>query len=383
MANLQKLKGIRGMEVEIYNEFNDKLNHLWKNLESNSNSPAFQSYAWQRYWYDQVGKTSCNIVACIAVCSKQGRLQVIFPFCIQRVMGARVLEFLGGKDADYQAPLVDSKMTSALFKEIWSEVLKVLPPYDVINFINIPKVIETNTNFLLENVSASATGFAYSSSLPDTFVDYSSRLSKSMLKDNKRMMRRLSEMGELKFSVIDAPQEFDHVLETMMAQKIERYELSNSRNIFLDKSIKAFYTNIGILYRRGLSIHLSTLSLDQEILATHLGLHYGGRFYYLMPTFNHDKKWRKFSLGRIHLEKLVDWAIENQMNTFDFTIGAEAYKNIWCDSEMPLYRHFKVRSLRGIGYYLYDILINVVKKNPRLKTLAVKLLSLQHKIFTR
>ena len=49
---------------------------------------------------------------------------------------------------------------------------------------------------------------SYSATLPELFDDYALRLSKSLLKDNRRMTRRLSERGELTFKVINEPETF-------------------------------------------------------------------------------------------------------------------------------------------------------------------------------
>ena len=339
-------------KTKIFYEFNEELESLWSNFESDAHFLPFQSLKWQQYWNAKVGQPKYKMDVCIVVCLDDDRVRAIFPFGVKRVMGARILEFLGADEADYSAPLIGIGMDSKEFKDIWIEVLKIIPRHDVIYFRNIPKLVNQSCNFLLGNILKQHSGFAYSSSLPESFEDYSLRLSKGMLKDNKRMVRRLSELGKLKFAVIETSEDFKRVLEVMIAQKEIRYKLSGAKNIFYDKSVRNFYSNLFTLFNKGFGVHLSALMLDDEILATHLGICHQDQFYYLMPTYNHADKWRKFSLGRIHLEKLVDWAISNGIKKFDFTIGGESYKNIWCDEEMAIYRHLKIRSFRGIIFYL-------------------------------
>jgi CelD/BcsL family acetyltransferase involved in cellulose biosynthesis len=367
------------IKAEVFYEFNEELKSLWSDFESDANSLPFQSYEWQRYWNAEVGQPKYKMDICIVVCLVDDRVRAIFPFGIKRAMGARILEFLGADEADYSAPLLGIRMDSEEFRNIWIEVLKIIPSYDVVYFKNIPKLINQSDNFLLENIFTKQANLSYSTILPDSFEEYSLRLSKSMLKDNKRMVRRLSELGELKFSVLVTSEDFNRVVEVMISQKESRYTLSGARNIFYDKAVKNFYSNIFTLLNRGFGVHLSALMLDDEILATHLGIRYRDQFYYLMPTFNHDAKWRKFSLGRIHLEKLVGWSIDNGISKFDFTIGGESYKGIWCDSEMATYRHLKIRSFRGVIYYAYFLVLELIKSKPFLKKLAVKILSLRQK----
>ena len=98
-----------------------------------------------------------------------------------------------------------------------------------------------------------------------------------------------------------------------------------------------------------------------------------------MPTFNQDPKWNKFSLGRLHLEELIRWSIENRVSTFDFTIGSEDYKNIWCDSDMAIYKHIRINSWRGIIYYARELIFEFIKANPYLKTKVIKVSNLVRK----
>tara|TARA_B110001450_G_scaffold256385_1_gene286679 strand:+ start:15488 stop:16603 length:1116 start_codon:yes stop_codon:yes gene_type:complete len=368
------------MKAKVFYEFNEELASLWSDFESDAHFLPFQSYEWQRYWNTEVGQPKYKIDVCIVVCLVDDRVRAIFPFGIKRAIGARILGFLGQDEGDYSAPLLGPKMGPNEFKDIWIEVLAVIPCHDVVYFRNMPKLINQSDNLLLENIATQHIEFSYSTTLPNSFEEYSLRLSKSMLKDNKRMVRRLSELGELKFAVLETPEDFNKVIDVMISQKESRYILSGARNIFTDKSVRTFYSNIFNLLSKGFGMHLSALTLDDEILATHLGIRNRDQFYYLMPTFNHDDKWRKFSLGRIHLEKLVDWAIDNGINKFDFTIGGESYKSIWCDGEMAIYRHLKLRSFRGTIYYRYLLVLELIKSNPLLKKSALKILSWRLKI---
>jgi CelD/BcsL family acetyltransferase involved in cellulose biosynthesis len=368
------------MDIKIFTEFNEDLKALWGAFDLRSNSLPFHSYEWQRYWNEQVGQPKYNMAICVVICTVDSRVRAIFPFGINLSFGARVLSFLGAEEADYGAPLLATDIDSNEFKDIWAAVLRYIPTHDVVFFRNMPKNINKTDNFLLENIKTKESGMSYSTTLPDLFDDYSLRLSKSMLKDNKRMIRRLSEIGELTFKVIEKPEEFKEITKILISQKEARYTLSGARNIFHNEHIKSFYTNMVTLLNRGFNIHLSVLMLDDEILATHLGIHDREQFFYLMPTFNHDDKWKQFSLGRIHLERLINWAIDNRIKKFDFTIGGELYKSNWCNSEMAIYDHLKLRSPKGVFYFLYSLVLEFVKSKPTLKKLVVKIFLLSYRI---
>lgn len=364
------------MQIDIFSEFSEKLKSLWVYFDNKSNSLPFHSFEWQKYWNERVGQPKYRISICVVVCTIDNQIRAIFPFGIRTVFCARILEFLGAEEADYSAPLLACNMNSNEFTDIWTEVLKSVPPHDIIHFRNLSKLILQSENFLLKRISAKEIGKSYSATLPATFEAYTQSLSRGMIKDNRRMERRLREKGNLKFVILKNENEFNEVLKTMIFQKEARYAISGARNIFFNQSVKNFYSEIHILFNRGFKVHLSALILDDEVLATHLGIHYKDQLYYLMPTFNHDVKWKKFSLGRIHLEKLLQWSIENGVKKFDFTIGGESYKKIWCDDEMSIFRYFKLKSIRGILYYINFHLIELIKSKSSLRKLCLKILSL-------
>lgn len=368
------------MDVQVYNKFNSKIASVWRNFEVNASLLPFQSYEWQKYWYDQVGRLEYKISICIIVVSVDSQVRAIFPLGIKKAYCAKVLEFIGGDQADYSAPLVAHDMDAEEFSKIWIRILKEIPDHDVVFFRNMPRYIHKNYNFLLKNLNAKKVGSSFSAKLHNSVDVHFSTLSKRMLKDNKRMIKKLSKMGELRFRVLENYTDFNTTLQIAICQKSKRYDSTDSNNILNKKSVKRFIENIYSLKKSGINIHFSILELDEVILATHIGILYQDVFYYLLPTFNQDIKWRKYSLGRIHLEKLTEWAIIHKVNNFDFTIGAESYKKIWCNNEMDIYRHLRIRSFRGTLYFIMDLLIEFVKANTYLKRFTIRLINFHHKI---
>lgn len=360
------------MQIKLFTEFNDDLKSHWTSFENECYLYPFQSFEWQRYWYEKVGKPKYNFSLCIIVCRVDYKVRAIFPFGIREFSCAKVLEFLGSDEVDYNSPLIATNMSSNEFGDIWTDLSKEIPRHDIVHFRNLTKFVDKGENYLLNYITSKVTGKSFSALLPGSFADYSKSLSKSMLKDNRRMIRRLKEKGNLEFQISRNENEFKEIVDKLIFQKEQRYKQTGARNIFLDNSVRKFYQKMYLLIKRGINIHLSTLSLDGEILATHLGIHYKDQFYYLMPTFNDHQKWEKFSLGRLHLEQLIHWAIENKIKRFDFTIGAESYKKIWCNDEMSIYSHLKLKSLRGLVGFTYFNLFEFIRSRKVLKRIVLK-----------
>ena len=73
--------------------------------------------------------------------------------------------------------------------------------------------------------------------------------------------------------------------------------------------------------------------------------------------------------------KLLEWSINNKLSIFDFTIGGEAYKKIWCNQEISLYYSLKPMTLKGKVYCNYLFWKSYIKKTTYLSKIARKIKS--------
>lgn len=363
------------LHVHIYRSFDSTLEGMWRRLQEDCNHYVFQSYEWLAHWQRTVGQHSYAIEPVVVVVSDSRRPLALLPFGIRKAGGVRVLEFLGGGQSDYNVPLILPEVsTPDQFRALWNKVLDELPAHDVRYFLRMPQQWEGRQNVFLDIAFSFCEGLAYAATLPDSWDEFRHGLPSKFQKDNARMIRRLSEMGRLEFVVAKTASEFGRIVEAMFAQKERRYKETGTRNILADINTRAFYSELGECVGGDVKVHLSALMLDGEILATHLGAFHRGRFYYLFPAFA-GEGWAKFSPGRLLLENLVQWAIANQLRIFDFTIGGEAYKEIWCDLQMPLYRIVEPLNFRGQVFARAQALISWVKTNPRARVLAMRMLN--------
>jgi len=360
------------LKIDIYSSFNSELETLWRNIEDNCEYFVFQSYEWLQHWQHTIGDTSYDIKPVVVVVSDSTRLLALFPLGIRKIGVVRVLEFLGGAQTDYNAPLILPEFfTCSQLIALWDAVLEMLPVHDVRYFVRTPHKVSNLPNPILGQATPYCDGVSYAATLPNSWELFRQRLPKRFQKDNARMIRRLSEKGDYQFKIANTAAEFNTIVEVMLKQKARRYKETGARNILADMNTCTFYRELETAIGNDVNIHMSALILNGEILATHLGAYDKNRFYYLFPTFK-DGMWSKFSPGRLLLENLVKWAITKQIRTFDFTIGGESYKDVWCDSEMSLYRFVKPITFRGNVYARIQALINWVKTNRRARALAMR-----------
>ncbi len=365
-------------QVRIYRAFDSDMEEVWHRLQGDCDYFMFQTYEWLAHWQHTIGDHSYGIEPCVAVVSDSGGPVALFPFGVRKIFGVRVLEFLGGVQSDYNAPLISSAGPSpGQFTQLWNSVMEALPAHDVRSLVRMPETCGGFRNPVLDAVPSFCEGASYGATLPDSWEEFRQRLPSKFQKDNARMIRRLSEKGHFEFVVAATVSEFNEIVEVMFSQKEQRYKETGARNILADPHTRDFYRGLGELVAEDAKVHLSALVVNGEILATHLGAVHNGRFYYLFPTFA-GAAWSKYSPGRLLLEKLVQWAIDNRISIFDFTIGGEAYKNIWCDSEMNLYRAVEVRTFRGRFFDRAQRLIYWVKTNQKARAIAMGIIRKLH-----
>jgi CelD/BcsL family acetyltransferase involved in cellulose biosynthesis len=357
------------LSAKLYHSFDTELEAIWRSCQEGFHHYVFQSYDWLVYWQSTVGENTLGIEPIIVVVSDSRHALALFPFGIRRTAGVRVLEFLGGTQNDYNSPLIHpAYIERDMLESIWHVAEKKLPPHNVRSFSRLPDYLNNRINPWPAMLDARLTSAAYSASLPQTIAALEERVSARRRADSKRQLKRLSALGKPKFFFAESDAEHCLIIETMIAQKRQRYRDTGVRDIFSAQVIQDFYLNLsGKLGDTG-RIHVSALSLNEEILATHWGVIYGDRYYWLMPSYA-GGEWGKFSVGRLLLEQVMLWAIENGLKVFDFTTGDEEYKKVWCDRQLLIYDHVDYSSVRGMVFVYVLRLIACLKSNPTSRNL--------------
>jgi CelD/BcsL family acetyltransferase involved in cellulose biosynthesis len=132
----------------------------------------------------------------------------------------------------------------------------------------------------------------------------------------------------------------------LAGQKSRRWRESGARDLFALPGYLQFYKILrNTAFQTG-SVHISCLRLNGQTLATHWGLVFKRRRYWLMPAYQAGE-WTRYSVGPLLLENVVEWSISEQIDVFDLRVGDESFKFDRADHSLALYEHLDRRSLRG------------------------------------
>lgn len=326
----------------------------WRAFERHADCTAFQTFDWVAVWLKTIG--SQRPVAPVVVVGRDGKGELLFilPLAIETRGSVRRLTWLASDLCDYNAPLLASDFPRRIepthFLDIWTDILARLGShpdfrYDFAHFEKMPENVGAQPNPMLGLPVMRNASNAYLTQLgSDWETFYTAKRSSSTRRRDRTKRKRLGEFGAVKFVNPGNAGEVLDSLEVLIGQKTKQFAAMGVPNIFAKPGYVEFYREIAS-GKRDL-VHVSRLDVGAVPAAVNLGLTFRGCYYHVLASYT-DTELSKYGPGAAHLHELMSYAIRQGCSAFDFTIGDERYKRDWCDTELKLFDHVAVATLRG------------------------------------
>lgn len=332
-----------------------ELEKNWEDLESRCACHAFQNYQFLRSWIETAAKHS-KVRLAVVLYWERGVLRAVFPGCVMNRMGLPTLTWLGGFFlVDYGDVLFDPSSSLALDCFL-DNALSLLRKRTTPLVIFLDKVRDDAVIFpyLQRHFRPYRNTVAPYVKLGGDFEQYlvSLRMFRKKIKsDTLRQIRRLSAEGTLTFRVCERDDPLiDQVIRTFIDQKRTRLsDLGKVGAVEFPGYDEMLFNEA----RRNRYSHVSYLSVNDEIIAVHVGYFYKNKIlYYYMPSF--AAEYGNYSPGRVLIYYLLEHCFAHGANVFDFTAGQEPYKYDWTRDEVIL-TYFMDRKLptRAARFILY------------------------------
>jgi CelD/BcsL family acetyltransferase involved in cellulose biosynthesis len=313
---------------------------------------VFQTFEWLAKWQQHVGNLRGTRPAIVLGRDQQGALLFILPLAIEMRGPIRRLTWLGSELCDYNAPLIARDFWRRVgdFVALWRETQQLLQrnPRLRFDFVDLQKMAETiggERNPFLSLTTHRNANSAHVATLGRSWEEYyKAKRSSETRKKERKQLRRLGELGEVRFLDVSEKPEIARTIETLMQQKSKTFARMGVEDLFARPGYRAFWVDVASTLR-GVT-HVSRLDVGPTIAATSLGLTHRGCYYLVLSSY-HDGEVMRHGPGRAHLLELLHHAIEHGIRDFDFTIGDELYKRDWADIEVRLYDHLQAATLRG------------------------------------
>lgn len=327
------------------------LEREWREFEGSAACTPFQTYDWLSTWQRCVGEKA-GVTPAIVTARRHGKLLFILPLAAHRKGRMRQLTFLGHTLCDYNAPLLapdfSAQVSDTQFRALWKSALALLQRqfhYDLLLLDKMPERIgrQANPMRLLET-SLHPSG-AHAMALAGNWEQfYSAKRSSATRRRDRTKRKKLAELGDLRFITAEAPDEISKTVNILIEQKSRWFQRMGIPNFFEIPGQKEFYRSIAMTARS--FVHVSQLSVGPNCAAANLGLLFQGCYYHVLASYD-DGPTLRFGPGAAHLHDLMRFAIDRGCKSFDFTIGDEAYKLDWADSQLDLHDHVSGDGLLG------------------------------------
>lgn len=352
------------LSVQVSTGFTDAVCHAWAQLEDVSDIYAFQTCHWHKTWYEELGRTQGYTPAIVCLTDMDtGQCLALFPLATVKRRGGRILTFMGGELTDYNAPLLHQDVLSQYegkWLALWNEIIAAIDA-DIVALRRVPAICAVSRNPMISLPFIRVTEHAHAAKLGEDFAAFVATRSSKLFADTRRQLRRLSEIGEVRIVEVATAEEQENIFTIMQEQKSRRWRETGSRDLFALPGYASFYRRLLTQPWTGATAVMSGLSVNGQWIATHWGIRYRERFYWIMPTYAAGD-WARYSPGRILLEAMIKWAIGQRLSVFDLTVGDEAYKEQWADTHMDLYAGQAALTFRGRCYLAVDALMRKIRQ---------------------
>lgn len=314
---------------------------------------VFQTFEWHESWWRCFGAGHDLLVL---VARDGAEVRAIAPLMISRErhgpLRRRVLRFIGSSNhaSDYCDLIVDrAHPEAAWFLVRW---IADHPDWDRLELRNI-QARSPHLRLWEEALRGRAVGVrggrlceAPARRLGDPQEDRDVLGKKSL----RRHLNFFQRGGQITFRHVETAAEIAPLLEPFFQQHIERRALTEAQSLFLDPAQRAFYRDlVRTLLPRGW-LRFAVVDFNGEPIAFHFGFEYGGSYVWYKPTFN--VKYLKNSPGEVLLRFLLEYAIEQGLAEFDFTVGEEAFKYRFANETRENRQVLGFRSRLEYGAYL-------------------------------
>src|SRR5262249_13144502 len=262
----------------------------WTAFQRTAACTVFQTFEWLAKWQQHVGDPRGTRPAIVLGRDAHGVPLFILPLAIETHGSIRRLTWLGSELCDYNAPLVarDRMHQVGDFAALWREAQRLLQsnPRLRFDFVDMQKMAETiggERNPLLSLPTHRNASSAHVATLGRSWEEfYKAKRSSETRKKERKQLRRLGELGDMRFINVEDKPEITRTIETLMQQKSKTFARMGVEDLFVRPGYRAFWRDVATSLR-GVT-HVSRLDVGTTIAATSLGLVHRGCYYLVLSS---------------------------------------------------------------------------------------------------
>jgi CelD/BcsL family acetyltransferase involved in cellulose biosynthesis len=313
----------------------------WRALErGHSLATPYQRYDFLKLWQRHIG-TPAGITPFIVVGFNANATPLfLWPFGRRKLAGLWVVEFLGGKHANFNMGLWRRDVAAGIEADALRRVLAHLTGRaDMLKLTNQPLTWGGTTNPFALLPHQRAANFGFSGALiPDYQALLRAHTNSATRKKMRKKERALANYGNVRFEQAREPHEIRRVLDVFFKQKSARMRTLGVPDAFAPPSVRRFIEAAATEQLPGAEpvIEIYALLVGDIIVATFGGIVSGGRFSGMFNSIIKER-YAAESPGEQLLAMLVQHCCVRGFDTFDLGIGQANYKALFCEDAEPLF----------------------------------------------
>jgi CelD/BcsL family acetyltransferase involved in cellulose biosynthesis len=328
---------------------------LWRTFEIEGVCSPYQRFDWVYAFVTALAPRSRLRARVLLLRDESGRPLLLLPLILRRGRGVRIATFAGGKQANFNLPIVArgfaSRVAAPDLKTLLLDAGRALGA-DVFVFVNQPRAWRGEENPLgfLDNVASPSQGFKLTLG-PNADQTLARAFSSETRKKMRKKVRLLSELGEQRFLQGRAPEDVETILAAFFEQKDARFREAGIQNPF-EGEAQDFIRRACLagLDRGEPAIELYALAIGERIVATFGGAADRWRLCGMFNSFDNNADVNRHSPGELLLAHIIRVQCERGREVFDLGVGEARYKSSLCDDVEELVDTFLPVTVRGKAY---------------------------------
>lgn len=303
----------------------------WNNLLRKSGANTlFLTWEWQRTWWDWFGEES---ELCIVSVRDGGELVGLAPlFCPSVSENPRTLQIVGGIEvSDYLDLLVVADHREPnVYGAIWQALMDDMPfSWHVLDLHNVPA--SSPTLQTLPAIASTAGEFQLTSeieeicpviTLPSTWDQYLSLLSKKQRHEIRRKLRKASREAAVSWYYAEDPDSLDHEVDDFIS--LHRKSGAHKK-AFMGQGMQGFFHDVAHAAFDANWLRLAFLVVNDVKVASMFCFDFNDT--YLVYNSGYDPNlYSSLSTGIVLLAYCIRDAVDSGRRVFDFLRGEEEYK---------------------------------------------------------
>ena len=259
--------------------------------------------------------------------------------------GTKNLVVAGGHQAEYQAWLEKVSNTGFL-----DPALEALSDAGYRSDLNFRYVVDSSAIASLKNATSLVSRISITALQRPLWKLSEADVTQSLRKKgNKSRLNRLKRLGELEFSRIGSPEDFNSALDAVIPYYDFRQGALNDSYPFLHDDLKQQF-HVNLLSEQPELLHITVMTIDGVPISMHIGICAGETVH--LAILLHSPMLAKFSPGKLHMLKLGELLVQEGKHLLDLTPGGDPWKERFATHhdevfEVLIHRHGSLKLWRA------------------------------------